>query len=127
MGIHQVKSALKTYYSKQNTKDPDDYLQKSFSSECLQLSEFLENFWDSAATENFDWTNIQENKKPEEGVKEKERYNIKEKFLIPELPLNQVIIDNLFSIESIFLLIQQYRSLKKHIIHLKQRDSQTHL
>ena len=101
MGIHQVKSLLKTYYSKQNAKDPNDYLQKSFSPECLQLNEFLDNFWDGTANENFDWTNIQDNKKPEEHLKEKERYYIKEKYIIPELPLNSVIVDNLFSVESI--------------------------
>lgn len=101
MGIHQVKSLLKTYYSKQNSKDPNDYMQKSFSPECLQMNEFLDNFWDNTANENFDWTNIQDNKKSEENMKEKERYYTKEKYIIPELQLNQVIIDNLFSIESI--------------------------
>ena len=101
MGIHQVKSLLKTYYSKQNAKDPNDYLQKSFSPECLQINEILDNFWDTGATENFDWTNIQDNKKSEENLKEKERYYTKEKFITTQLPLNPAVIDHLFSIESI--------------------------
>jgi hypothetical protein len=34
-------------------------------------------------------------------MKEKERYYTKEKYIIPELPLNPTIVDHLFSVESI--------------------------
>lgn len=100
MGIQQTKSLLKTYYSKQHPKDQDDYLTKAFSPESLQLNEILENFWDTNASEYFDWTNIQENKKQEEIQKEKERLYIREKYILPELPLNPTITDNLFSIDT---------------------------
>ena len=96
MGIQQTKSLLKTYYSKPTLKDPDDYLQKGFCPEALQLNEFLENFWDTNASEHFDWTNIQENKKFEEVAKEKDKFYIREKYILPELPLNPTIVDNLF-------------------------------
>ena len=100
MGIQQTKSLLKTYYTKQNPKDTDNYLQKAFCPEVLQISELLENFWDEKGSEHFDWTNILEGKKPEECQKEKERFYLKEKYIIPELPLNNVIADNMFAIES---------------------------
>ncbi len=103
MGIQQTKSLLKTYYTKQNPKDSDNYLQKAFCPEVLQIQELLDNFWDEKASEHFDWTNIQEGKegkKADECQKEKDRFYLKEKFIIPELPLNPTIVDNLFSIES---------------------------
>jgi len=100
MGIQQTKSLLKTYYTKQNPKDTDNYLQKAFCPEVLQINELLENFWDVGASEHFDWTNITEGKKLDECQKEKERFYLKEKYIIPELPLNPTIVDNLFSIES---------------------------
>ena len=101
MGIQQTKSLLKTYYSKVSPKDADDYLQKGFCPEALQLNEFLESFWDNAANEHFDWTNIQENKKPEDIQKEKEKFLLREKYIVPDLPLNSTTTDNLFSIDPI--------------------------
>ena len=98
MGIQQTKSLLKTYYTKTISEDPDEYLQKAFSPEALQMTEFLESFWDNDTIENFDWTNIQENKKTEEINKEKEKYYLREKYILAELPLNPTITDNLFSI-----------------------------
>ena len=101
MGIQQTKSLLKTYYSKPHPKDSDGYLNKAFCPESLQLSEFLENFWDTNANEYFDWTNIQENKKLEEIQKEKEKLHTREKYILPELPLNPTITDNLFSLQTL--------------------------
>jgi hypothetical protein len=101
MGIHQTKSLLKTYYSKAHPKDTDGYLNKVFCPESLQLNEFLDDFWDTNANEYFDWTNIQENKKPEDVQKEKEKLNTREKYILPELPLNPTITDNLFNIDTL--------------------------
>jgi hypothetical protein len=101
MGIQQTKTLLKNYYSKPSPKDPDSYLQKGFCPEALQLTEFLDHFWDISANEHFDWTNIQENKKTEEIQKEKEKFYIREKYILPELPDNKLISDNMFSIETL--------------------------
>lgn len=110
MGIQQTKSLLKTYYSKSSPKDPDEYLQKGFNAEALQLNEFLESFWDTHASEYFDWTNIQENKKPEEIQKEKDKFYLREKYLVPDLPLNHTTTDSLFSIEPISEYKEAYNS-----------------
>lgn len=101
MGIQQTKTLLKTYYSKPSPKDPDDYLQKGFCPEALQITEFLDNFWDTSANEHFDWTNIQENKKFEEINKEKEKFYLRENLILPELPDNKTIRDNIFSIDTL--------------------------
>ena len=105
MGIQQTKSLLKTYYNKQNPKDTDNYLQKAFCPEVLQINELLENFWDQEASEHFDWTNTQEGKKPEEIQKEKERFFLREKVILTDIPLNPTISSNMFNIESKFYFL----------------------
>jgi len=101
MGIQQTKTLLKTYYSKPSPKDPDSYLQKGFCPEALKLTEFLDHFWDSGANEHFDWTNIQENKKFEEIQKEKDKFYLREKYILSELPETKIIYDNIFNIETL--------------------------
>jgi alpha-tubulin suppressor-like RCC1 family protein len=101
MGIHQTKSLLKTYYSKPHPKDADGYLNKVFCPESLQLNEFLEDFWDTNASEYFDWTNIQENKKPEDIAKEKDSLYSREKYILTELPLNPTITESVFSTDTL--------------------------
>jgi len=104
MGIHQTKSILKNFYTSKNSKDSDNYLQKCFSPEALQLSEFLDHFWDKKAEDNFDWTNIQENKRSDEIQKEQEKFYNKEKYLVPEIPLSDSITENMFCIECNFIM-----------------------
>ena len=101
MGIQQTKTLLKNYYSKPSNKDPDSYLQKAFNPEALQFTEFLYHFWDTTANEHFDWTNIQENKKFEDIAKEKDKFYLREKLILPELPDNKIIRENIFSIETL--------------------------
>ncbi len=101
MGIQQTKTLLKTYYSKPSSKDPDSYLQKGFCPEALQFTEFLDHFWDNTANEHFDWTNIQENKKIEEIQNEKDKFYLREKFILSQLPDTKIIRDNIYSIETL--------------------------
>ena len=59
MGIQQTKSLLKVYYSSNGlSKDPNDFLQKGFNPECLQLIEFIDKFWNEKCVEHLDKMNV---------------------------------------------------------------------
>ena len=97
MGIQQVKSSIKNYYTSSQVKDPFQYLQKSFNIEGLQLAEFLENFWQDSAIAYLDKTNIPENKKLDV-VNDREKYLMKQQVVFPEIPLDKQNINECFDV-----------------------------
>ena len=102
MGIQQNKSLMKTFYSNPNmTKDPEEYLQKAFNSECLQLTEFIEKFWNEKALEHLDKTNYLDLKKNTINLKDKDKFYLKEKIIFNEINPDVINHNNSFNLESL--------------------------
>ena len=102
MGIQQNKSLMKTFYSNVNlTKDPEEYLQKAFNPECLQLAEFIEKFWIEKALEHLDKTNYLDLKKNTINLKDKDKFYLKEKIIFNEINPDVINHNNSFNLESL--------------------------
>ena len=103
MGIQQTKSLMKAYYSSTNalSKDPNDFIQKGFNPECLQLIEFIDKFWNEKCVEHLDKMNVLDPKKSGINQREKDKFNIKEKIIYNEIPIEKQNMNNAFNIQSL--------------------------
>ena len=102
MGIQQTKSLLKVYYSSNGlSKDPNDFLQKGFNPECLQLIEFIDKFWNEKCVEHLDKMNVLDPKKSGINQREKDKFNIKEKIIYNEIPIEKQNMNDAFNINSL--------------------------
>ena len=82
MGIEQTKSLLKTFYSSPPSKG-ENYLKMAFNTECLQLDEFINFYWKEKSTEHLGLTNLPTKSSVNE--RDKEKFNLKEELLFPEI------------------------------------------
>ena len=98
MGIEQTKSILKTFYSTPPIGG-DDYLQKAFNTECLQLDDFINFYWKDKASEHLGSTNI--STKPPVITREKEKFSLKEEIIFNEIPNLKQNPTKAFNIESL--------------------------
>ena len=98
MGIEQTKSILKTFYSTPPIGG-DDYLQKAFNTECLQLDDFINFYWKDKASEHLGYTNI--STKPPVVAREKEKFALKEEIIFNEIPNTKQNPSKAFNIESL--------------------------
>ena len=103
MGIEQTKSLLKTFYS--TPLDTGDYyLKMAFSTECLQLDDFINFYWKEKSAEHLGNTNIPT--KPPVNEREKEKYYLKEELIFNEIPISKQNPSKAFNIEC----LSEYRN-----------------
>ena len=98
MGIEQTKSLLKTFYSSPPSQG-ENYLKMAFNTECLQLDEFINFYWKERSTEHLGLTNISSKSLINE--RDKEKYNLKEELLFPEINSEYQNPEKAFNIESL--------------------------
>ena len=82
MGIEQTKSLLKTFYSSPPSQG-ENYLKMAFNTECLQLDEFINFYWREKSIEHLGLTNLPT--KPPVNERDKEKFNLKEELIFPEI------------------------------------------
>ena len=96
MGIEQTKSLLKTFYSYPPSQG-ENYLKNAFNTECLQLDEFINFYWKEKSTEHLGITNI--STKPSVNERDKEKFNLKEELIFPEIQSTYQNPEKAFNIE----------------------------
>ena len=96
MGIEQTKSLLKTFYSSPPSQG-ENYLKNAFNTECLQLDEFINFYWKEKSTEHLGITNI--SAKPSVNERDKEKFNLKEELIFPEIQPSYQNPEKAFNIE----------------------------
>ena len=96
MGVEQTKSLLKTFYSTPLVSG-DNYLKMAFTTECLQLDDFINYYWKEKASEHLGSTNIPT--KTPVNERDKEKFLLKEELLLNEIPLSKQNPSKAFNIE----------------------------
>ena len=104
MGIEQTKSLLKTFYSSPPSQG-ENYLKNAFTTECLQLDEFINFYWREKSTEHLGFTNI--SSKPSVNERDKEKFNLKEELIFPEIQPTYQNPEKAFNIEC----LAEYRNV----------------
>ena len=103
MGIEQTKSLLKTFYSSPPSKG-ENYLKMAFNTECLQLDEFINFYWKEKSTEHLGLTNLPTKSSVNE--RDKEKFNLKEELLFPEIQVKYQNPEKAFNVEC----LSEYRN-----------------